>query len=170
MRILPLVALVVLAFTMPGCSSLKERLHRSTAPEPTPTPDTLASHLGIATPFEKAVRGIAFRPYLPSRQLLDVALIAPLTGADTRANRGLALEYVAAGQALVLSEWPASARRTGPEPPPTAGPCEIVAFDANTALWSTRSGTLMTLRPDGKVKPSRIFAEARRLLRRGACS
>lgn len=170
MRTLPLVVLVLLAFMLPGCSAVKERLHRSTAPEPTPTPDLLVAHLGISTPFEQAVRGIAFRPFLPARQVLDVALIAPLTGADTRANRGLALEYVVQGQALVLSQWPVRAEVRLGQQDLAAAPCQIVAFDANTAMWSTRSRLLMTLRPDGKVKPSRIFAEARRLLRRGACS
>lgn len=170
MRILPAAALVVLAFTMPGCSALKARLHNATASQPTPTPDTLASHLGVSTPFEIAVRGIAFRPYLPARQFLEVALVAPLTGADTRANRGIALEYVAAGQALVLSEWPMPANLRLGEQEPAAAPCQVTSMKADTAMWTTHGRMLMTLRPDGKVKPSRIFSEARRLLRRGACS
>lgn len=170
MRILPLAALVLLAFTMPGCSVLKTRPHSATAAQPTPTPDTLASHLGVSTPFETAVRGIAFRPYLPAHEFLDVALIAPLTGTDTRASRGIALEYVAAGQALVLSQWPMPADLRLGQQEPAAIPCQVTAMKADTALWTTHGRVMMTLRPDGKVKPSRIFAEARRLLRRGACS
>lgn len=170
MRTKLLLALVLLAFMTPGCGAIKDRLHRSTAPEPTPTPDTLVSHLGISTPFTKAVRGIAFRPYLPARQFLDVALVAPLNGDDVRENRGIAIEYVAGGQALVLSQWPMHGDIQLGQQQLGASPCTLIKIKATSVMWTTRSRLLMTLQPDGKIKPSRIFAEARRLLARGACS
>lgn len=155
---------------LPACSAIKERLHKSTAPEPTPTPDTLVSHLGISTPLEKAVRGIGFRPFIPSLQVLDVALIAPLTGEDVRANRGIAFEYVSQGQALVLSEWPMHSQLQLGQQQLGANPCTPIKVKADALMWTTQRRLLMTLQPDGKVKPSRILSEARRLLRRGACS
>ena len=165
-RILIVTALAALALTAGGCS----RFSRNTAPVATPTPDSLVSKRGISMPFEKAVRGISFRPFVPSRQLVDVALIAPLTGADVRANRGIAFEYAASGQALVLSEWPMHDVHLSLGPAELgATPCAITAYKADGVLWTTPHRVVMTLQPDGKVKPPRIFAEARRLLSRGAC-
>ena len=170
MRKLPLIALVLLAFMTTGCSAIKTRLHQSTAPEPTPTPDLLAGHLGVGMPFEKAIRGIAFRPYLPARQFLMVSLLAPLNGDDVRANRGIAIEYAAAGQALVLLQWPMHGDIQLGSQQLGSSPCDLVKVSPVSVMWTTRRRILMNLRPDGKVKPSHIFAEARRLLRHGACS
>jgi len=139
-------------------------------PEPSPTPDTLVSHRGISMPLQKAVRGISFRPFLPSHQILDVALVAPLGGIDNRKNRGIAFEYASGGQLFVLSEWPVNdlhvdlgATELG------ASPCKPVKYADDGVLWTTPQHLVMTLIPDGKIKPSHLSAEARRLLSRGAC-
>ncbi|MBV8727968.1 MAG: hypothetical protein JO233_09285 [Candidatus Eremiobacteraeota bacterium] len=151
-----------------GCSVVK----RFTGPKVEPTPPTLASLRGVSMPLAKAVRGISFRPFVPSMQIIDVALVAPLRKDDTdsRANRGIAFEYVAGGQALLLSEWPrhghsieVGAMDIG------SSPCQIVKFKPDGAMWSNHRDLLMTLQPDGNVKPPRVFSEARRLLRSGAC-
>ena len=140
-------------------------------PAPVETPPPLASQRGVSMPFDNAVRRIAFRPFVPSRQLVDVALIAPLTGDDVKANRGIAFEYASLGDALLLSEWPKPSRQL------TAGaaldlggaPCRPEKFKEDGVLWSTHRGVIMTLQPDGKIKPLRIMKEAQRLVRVGAC-
>jgi hypothetical protein len=51
----------------------------------------------------------------------------------------------------------------------THRPCAPVAYKADGLLWTTRTGRVMTLQPDGAVLPSRIAREAHRLLRGGGC-
>jgi len=173
-RILAFAAVVALALTTPACSlvsSITGRAHRT--PEPSPTPDSLVSKRGVSMPLEQAVRGIAFHPYIPSLQIIDVALIAPLgvRDKDERANRGIALEYAVSGHALVLSEWPLhTLHLTVGDTELAATPCTLTPFKPDGVMWSTPGRLLMTLQADGNIKPSRIFAEARRLLRRGACT
>jgi hypothetical protein len=166
-RFLAVLTALALVLTAPACS----RFSRAKAPEPTPTPDTLVSHRGISMPLQKAVRGISFRPFLPSHQILDVALIAPIGGLDNRKNRGIAFEYASAGQLLVLSEWPLNALHLDLGPAELgATPCAPTKYADDGVLWTTPKRLVMTLIPDGKVKPSRLSAEARRLLSRGACT
>jgi len=122
-------------------------------------------------PLQKAVRGIWFRPFLPSHQILDVALVAPLGGTDNRKNRGIAFEYASGGQLLVLSEWPINDLHVDLVPTGLgASPCTPMKYANNGVLWTTPKHLVMTLIPDGKIKPSHLSAEARRLLSRGACS
>ncbi|MDP9018692.1 MAG: hypothetical protein M3N19_10270 [Candidatus Eremiobacteraeota bacterium] len=174
MRILAFAAVVALAFTTPACSvisSLTSRAHRT--PEPSPTPDSLVSKRGISMPLEAAIRGIAFHPYIPSLQIVDVALIAPVGARDKdeRANRGIAFEYAVNGHALALSEWPLHTTHLNVGDTELAStPCTLTPFKPDGVMWTTPGRLLMTLQADGNVKPPRIFAEARRLLRRGACT
>ena len=172
MRIRLVAALTLLAFMTPGCGLLSRISFKKATPEPIPTPPSLISKLGVSTPFEKAVRGISFRPFVPSRQLVDVALIAPLRAKDddNRHNRGIAFEYAASGHAMALSEWPLHGDHFSAGVAEIGGtPCEIAPFKADGVRWTTRGDLLMTLQADGKIKPSRVQAEARRLLQRGAC-
>ena len=122
-------------------------------------------------PLQKAVRGISFRPFVPSHEILDVALIAPLGGLDKPRNRGIAFEYASEGQLLVLSEWPLNNLNLNlGETQLAATPCVVTKTGPQGVLWTTPRRLVMTLKPDGKIKPSRLTSEARRLLTRGACS
>ncbi|MFN2527269.1 MAG: hypothetical protein ABR584_00960 [Candidatus Baltobacteraceae bacterium] len=167
MRFLAVLTALVLVLTTPACSRFQRPKGLL---EPSPTPDTLVSHRGISMPLPKAVRGISFRPFLPSHQIVDVALVAPLGGKDNRKNRGIAFEYASGGQLLVLSEWPINDLRVDFGPTRLgASPCTLIKYADDGVLWTTPRHLVMTLIPDGKIKPSHLSAEARRLLSRGAC-
>lgn len=136
----------------------------------TTAPSPLVDSRGIAMPLRMAVRHIAFRPFIPHQQIIAVAVIPPLGGADTRAGHGLAVEYARDGNALMLSEWP---RRgflvTAGVTEITASPCVPAPYAPHSVMWTTRNGLVMTLQPDGPIARGRVAREARRIVAHGAC-
>ena len=121
-------------------------------------------------PLEQAVTKISYRSYMPNVQVLKVALIPPLGGQDTPANRGIALEYAAGKNAMLLSQWPSQhfpVVFNGVDI--VLHPCTPEHFDASSVAWSSRSGLVMTLQPDGRLPVATVQAEAKRLLLAGAC-
>ena len=139
------------------------------APKATPPP-MLIDERGTTMPLEKAVGHIIFRPYMPSSQILAYAVLPPLGDLDTDAHRGLGIEYVSNGHALLLSQWPtqnftiAFVGNGG-----HLEPCTLAHYKADGAAWVTRANVVMTLQPDGSVAPSVVDDEARRIMRAGAC-
>ena len=90
---------------------------------------------------------------------------------DTKAHRGLAMEYEAQRRAYVLSEWPRqSFRITFLKADITSTPCTLAHYSRNGVAWTSRRSLLLTLQPDGRVSPSAVEAEAHRLLGAGGCS
>lgn len=144
-----------------GCAGTHESAGVGSTPKPAAT--LLIEARGITTPLRDAVKQIAFRPFIPGNQIVSVALIPPLGGTDSLRSHGLAIEYASAGDALLLSEWP----RAGFDV--TRDPCAPVAYKADGYVWTTRNGLVMTLQPDGAVKPPRMRRELRRLFRAGVC-
>lgn len=142
------------------------------APDTAQSPGQLLidSH-GVGMSLASAVKTVNFVPFIPSAQIMRVAVIPPLSDAlDRRAVPGIAIEYESGGDALLLSQWlrgglPIS---VGAEDL-TTRPCAPVAFKADGLLWTTRNGRVMTLQPDGPVSESRLAREGDRLLRAGAC-
>ncbi len=122
-------------------------------------------------PLAKAVQAVAFSPYIPAQgQLIDVALISPLSGADSRKSIGIAFEYASDGRAMVLQEWPqATALLKLGNADLTSNPCVPAPFKDRGLIWTTPGRLVMALQADGKTKPSSISVEARRLLSHGAC-
>lgn len=121
-------------------------------------------------PLQNAVREIAFRPYVPSGTLLEVAVIPPLGGKDARESRGIAMEYAGVNEAMLLSQWP----RRGFDVAVggidlTGRPCAPVAYKNDALLWTNRHGRVVTLQPDGIVPRAGMEREARRLIAAGAC-
>jgi len=142
-------------------------------PPPTPSP-WLVGRLGVSTPEQDAMQGIAFRPFIPTREYKDVALLAPFRGKDVRAYRGIGYEYEARGRLFVLTQWPANGGSIDGFPAlPAADPdCRNVrAFPiaGSGIVWSTPRGIVATLRPDGESDAKALVAEWHRLVRRGAC-
>jgi hypothetical protein len=139
------------------------------APAVTPPP-MLIDGRGTTMPLEQAVSHIVFRPYIPTSQVLAYAVLPPLGDLDTDAHRGIGIEYVNNGRAMLLSQWPkqdfmiAFARSVGP-----IAPCTLAHYKADGAAWLTNANVVMTLQPDGSVAPSVVDDEARRLMRAGAC-
>ena len=120
--------------------------------------------------LEDAVRRIGFRAFVPSAQLAAIAVIPPLGGDDTRQDRGIAFEYDAEGDALLLSQWPEQHFQiVVGKNDLTRLTCAPVPFKADGFIWTTHSALVMTLQPDGKVAPTRVAREARRLIASGAC-
>jgi hypothetical protein len=126
-------------------------------------------------PLRSALEGIAFRPFLPSRQIVEAALIAPYNGGDdTKANRGIGLEYVSNHQSFVLQQWPGGGK-PGPVSLGSERGCDLTAYTLRGGetgqqgvLWSN-GRVVSNLLPSGKATDKATFAEARRLVRLGAC-
>src|SRR5579872_5464754 len=97
----PLFAAVSLCVALAACAN-----HDAPATAAASAPPLLIDARGKMMPLEAAVRQIAFRPFLPSAQILAFAVIPPLGGGDTVQHRGLGIEYVADGSAVLLSQWP----------------------------------------------------------------
>jgi hypothetical protein len=176
MAISPLRSLAAALFglALAACSS-------APAPAPTPGPDgprvpdasatgLLLDQRGVAMSLEKAVREIAFRPFLPPVHYIAVAVIPPLGNDDLPANRGIAFEYGPRGAATILSEWPKQSFQisvAGRDA--SAAPCKPIAYSQNGVVWTTPHGLVMTLQPDGRTSAAAIAARARALIAHGAC-
>ncbi|HTX58772.1 MAG TPA: hypothetical protein VMH02_03770 [Verrucomicrobiae bacterium] len=140
-----------------------------TQPAATPPP-LLIDQRGTTMPLEKAILHVAFRPFIPSSQVLAYAVLPPLGDLDTDAHRGLGIEYVQSGEAMLLSQWPKQGYtiffRGGSG---SIGICKPAHYKADGVAWVTPHNVVVTLQPDGNVAPSTVDAEARRLIRAGAC-
>jgi len=148
-----------------------------TTPPATPSPYVI-SRLGIETPERDALSGIGFRPFVPSRHPLAVALLAPFHGADTVANRGIGYEYAGdRGRMYVVRQWPSNGGSIRGFPTIALGEAacpDVHAFGGTNSkprglVWTTPRGLVFTLQPDGAPDTRNLEAEWRRLVRRGAC-
>ncbi|HLI94714.1 MAG TPA: hypothetical protein VKT72_01370 [Candidatus Baltobacteraceae bacterium] len=163
--ILPLLAAAVF------CTSCSGKDAHAQSPDAQPSTQLLIDSRGVAMSLASAVKTVNFVPFIPSAQIIRVAVIPPLSDAqDHRAVPGIAIEYESGGDALLLSQWLRGglAIAVGADDL-TTRPCAPAAYKADGLLWTTRNGRVMTLQPDGPVVESRIANEANRLLRAGAC-
>lgn len=136
---------------------------------PTPPPMLIASR-GVPMPLAQAMQKITLRPKLPNAQILAFAVIPPLGGADTPAHRGIAIEYVVHGGRVLLSEWPRAGFTFAIGMHDiTQSPCTLLRYSPTNVMWENRRNVVMTLQPDGPVRPNVIDAQARRLLASGTC-
>ena len=164
---LGLVAWLVLAVSACGGGKPAE-------PAPTPTPESFFSHRGTVMPLKSALKEIGFKPFFPSRQIVETALLpAYNNGDDIKRNRGIGFEYVSSHESYALSQWPGKPK-TGPVSLPSEQGCGLSAYTIGTnkghlgVLWS--NGTIVSnLQPTGNATSKATVAEARRLARRGAC-
>ena len=139
-------------------------------------PATTLGRRGFVTDRATAERAIAFRPFTPSDAISEVALLPPFHGAQVAANEGIGYAYAHAGTAWTLLQWP---RRGGtldafPRLPAEAG-CRFVYAIGGKAkphglAWATPHGQVLALTTEGALDPRAIYAEFRRLVRRGACT
>lgn len=160
-----LLTAATLLLSLCGCAKF---FHGTSAASPAPSP--LFQTRGTAVSLSEAVHRIAFRPYLPQRRLIGVALIPPLGGPDLHTSHGIAIEYARGSHRLLLSEWPRRGFdvRTGAAAI-AATPCTAVFYAPQSLMWATRNGLVMTLQPDGHVAAGSISSEARNFIARGAC-
>ena len=158
-----LVALALFAFAACG--------HKNSAPPPTPAPPMMIDDRGIVMPLEQVVTKISYKPWIPPGQVLKFAVIPPLGGDDTPANRGVAAEYQNGAFMWLLSEWPkqgfALVFLRGKDI--TIDNCQLGRFKADGVAWTTKGKLAMTLQPDGSAPPNEVDKEAKRLMAAGAC-
>jgi hypothetical protein len=164
---------VLLSLVLAGCGGGHRAAEPSATPSPVPTLETLLHHKGSVLPYDAVAAAIAFRPFVPSRRPLGVALIPPFRGADAAARRGIGFEYESDGALFVLQEWPLA----GPEPTAyvpartdLAGCANVYRFPADVGLIATTtSGRIYALQLDGPKNPELLRKEAARLATRGLC-
>jgi hypothetical protein len=164
---------VLLSLVLAGCGGGHRAAEPSTSPSPAPTLETLLHHKGSVLPYEAVAAAIAFRPFIPSRRPIGIALIPPFRGADAADRRGIGFEYESDGALFVLQEWPLS----GPEP--TAYLPARVRLDGCTRVYrfpvdaglitTTASSRIYALQIDGPKNPELVRKEAVRLVSRGLC-
>ena len=166
MRCLRLVFTCAVVLPVAACA------HKSSAPAQPSLPPMLIDDRGIVMPLEQAVTKINYRPWVPHRQILKIAVIPPLGDLDTPDHRGIAFEYQFGSQAMLLSEWPKQNFTLlflhGQDI--TFTPCTIAHYKIDGVAWTTKTKLAMTLQPDGNVNPKDVDAEARRLIAQGACN
>lgn len=164
------IACLILLFPAFGCGG-----KGGPSPDATPTENSYLSHHGEVMPLRSALGGIAFRPFIPAREIVETALLPPYNGgADERENRGIGFEYISKREAFVFSQWPGSGQ-PGPRDLGTIDGCQITGYDIaggmtgkEGALWS--NGRIESdLVPAGNASNREVFEEARRLVRLGAC-
>ena|GEM_PF-1295402 len=159
---------LVLAVAVAGCSG-----RRAPATNASPSgPPLLLDERGTIMSLAKLHRNVDLRPYVPVPNPLAYAALPGLGGADTPANRGVGIEYIApSGTRMILSEWPKQHYRLNfISKDITATPCVPVIFMHENVAWTTKRGAVMTLIADGEGSRSALEREARRLLARGACT
>jgi hypothetical protein len=142
--------------------------------EPEPATSAL-SQRGFVTDRAAAERAIAFRPFVPERAPLGVALLPPFHGGQLSKYEGIAYEYARHGRDWILQQWP----RNGGDlnafgSLPAYGVCTDVHAvggrkNPRGVTWTTPRGLVFSLTPDGTAEPRTILTEFRRLVNLGAC-
>lgn len=168
----PFIACFILVLLVTACGG---KGGGGAEPDATPTSDTYLSHRGEVMPLRSALGGVAFRAFIPAREIVETAVLPAYNGGDDiRQNRGIGFEYVSKRQAYVLKEWPGSGL-PGPRIVATIDNCQITSYDINGgatghqgALWSN-GGIAFNLVAVGSANDRDTFEEARRLVRLGAC-
>jgi hypothetical protein len=142
--------------------------------EPEAAPSAL-SQRGFVTDRAAAERAIAFRPFVPERAPLGVALLPPFHGGQLSKYEGIGYEYARHGRDWILQQWP----RNGGDLSafgslPAYGACtDVHAVGGRKSprgvTWTTPRGLVFSLTPDGTAEPRTILTEFRRLVHLGAC-
>ncbi|GAC1413413.1 MAG: hypothetical protein NVSMB64_23690 [Candidatus Velthaea sp.] len=174
----PLALVLCASFALAGCAGGTSKAAAEKTAPPTPIP-YLVGQRGVSTPEADALSAISFRPFIPTRHYLDVALLPSFSGPDTPANEGIGYEYASTGgRRYVLSEWPANGGSVKGYPSLAlreAACADVHGFPGSTMtktrgiVWMTTRGSVMTLQPDGGSDARTLQAEWRRIIRRGAC-
>jgi hypothetical protein len=144
-------------------------------------PLTLLEERGMLMSAQDAMERVAFHPFVPSPNYIAVALLPAAHGddKDVPQNRGIGFEYVTAGVAYVLSEWPVFPTSLSQYPSvPAMGTCTTGHLNLGTPrhprAYSWTTPTLVfalqaDVDPGVNPNPRALRAEWARLVRRGAC-
>jgi hypothetical protein len=150
---------------------------RAQAEDSTPAEHLAIARMGTIVRMAEARHAIGFRPFDVPREIVAVALIPPFHGDDSRASRGVAIEYAdIAGRRYVLAQWPRNGGNLeafAPLEPADEACGDAATFPRGTPpsgiVWSTPHGLIMTLQPDGASDARIVRQEWKKLIRRGAC-
>jgi hypothetical protein len=142
--------------------------------EPEPAASAL-SQRGFVTDRAAAERAIAFRPFVPERTPLGVALLPPFHGGQLSKYEGIGYEYERHGRDWILQQWPRNGGTLSAFASlPAYGACgDVHAVGGREkprgVTWTTPRGFVFSLTPDGTAEPRTILTEFRRLANLGAC-
>ena len=153
-------------FMLAGCSHAAKATTAQAS-----LPPLLIDERGVSMTLEQVVTKISYRPWIPPRQAIKFAVIPPLGETDTPAHRGIAVEYVAGTQPMLLSEWPKQnfTLLFLHNQDISFKPCTVVHYKPDGVAWTSRRNLAMTLQPDGTSDPKKVEIEAGRLIAAGAC-
>jgi hypothetical protein len=142
--------------------------------EPEPAISSLAQR-GFVTDRAAAERAIAFRPFVPERAPLGVALLPPFHGGQLSKYEGIGYEYARHGRDWILQQWPRNGGSLSAfaDLPPDGACSDVHAVGGRKSprgvTWTTPRGLVFSLTPDGTAEPRTILTEFRRLVALGAC-
>ncbi len=155
--------MVARVFAVLGLAVLVACGARQPAPSPTPSATPmLIDDRGVTMPLTKVMTQTRLHPFLPVATHQVYAVIPPLGGRDTRATRGIAIEYDGYhGSRVLLSEWPAQtfSIRFGTHNV-SGNPCSLVEYDPGRFAFSTRQGLVATVQGDGGSRRADVKASA----------
>lgn len=142
---------------------------------------SLLENRGLPMSEQEAIERITFRPFQPTPNYLEVALLPSFHGddKDTPENRGIGYSYNSAGEIYVLREWPLAGGSLDKYPTvPPMGTCSTGHLVLGTVkhprsyAWTTATLAL-ALQPDidSGANPNvpALKKEWARLVKRGAC-
>jgi hypothetical protein len=147
----------------------------------TPEDKPLIEQRGLPMSEQEAKERITFRPFVPSVNYDEVALLPALHGddKDNPENRGIGYEYSSGGQTYILREWPLAGASFDKYPSvPPEGTCTTGHFTEGTvrhirALAWTTATLGFSLQPDipqgGNPNLVAFRKEWGRLVKMGAC-
>ncbi len=142
---------------------------------------SLLENRGLPMSEQEATERITFRPFVPTPNYLEVALLPAFHGddKDTPENRGIGYSYNSAGEIYVLREWPLAGGSLDKYPTvPAVGTCTTGHLVLGTFkhprsyAWTTATLAL-ALQPDidSGANPNvpALKKEWARLVKQGAC-
>ena len=147
----------------------------------TPDDKPMIESRGLPMSAQDAMERITFRPFVPTPNYDEVALLPAFHGddKDNPQNRGIGYEYLSGGQEYILREWPLAGATLDQYPVvPKEGSCTTGRFTEGTpqhirALAWTTATLAFALQPDipqGHNPNLKLLRkEWGRLVARGAC-
>jgi hypothetical protein len=140
-------------------------------------PLMIIDNLGYTMSEQDAMERITFRPFVPTTNYLEVALLPAFHGDDKDhpENRGIGYEYTMSQHTFVLREWPQAGGGLDKYPPaPAVGKCTDLHVILGTAskphgyAWTT-GALVFAVQPDPPTDTKPLKAELSRLVQHGAC-
>jgi hypothetical protein len=142
-------------------------------------PQMTIESLGLPMSEQEAIERVTFRPFVPTPNYIEVALLPAFHGDDKDhpENRGIGYEYTEAGHTYVMRQWPRAGGSLDHYPAITvkgATGCTDTRVILGSAArpfglgWATPA-FVFAIQPDPPNDTAPLQAEFIRLVHRGAC-